>query len=745
MGNTSVDTRITEEQQAKRQLDEIVRLCTRCQSVEDHKLIYKAFEVALVAHQGVRRKSGELYIMHPLAVAKIVAEEIGLGSKGISAALLHDVVEDTDYTIEDIQNIFGDKVASIVDGLTKLEGAFDQTKSRQAENFRKLLLTMVEDVRVILIKLADRLHNMRTLDSLPEHKKLKIAGETLFIYAPLAHRLGLYALKSELEDLSLKYEHPKVYNDLLSKLQEYQTRNDHLITRFSLPIIDNLTKEGYEFDIKGRPKSIFSIWTKMQKKQVPFDEIYDLLALRIVFKPKPGIPEKAQCWNIYSIITDIYKPKPDRLRDWVSVPKANGYEALHATVMGTAGRWVEIQIRSQRMDEIAERGFAAHWKYKGQQDKESELDNWLKRIREILENPESDSLEFLDDFKLNLFSSEMMIFTPKGDVKIMPKGATTLDLAFEIHTKIGYKCIGAKVNYKLVPLSHELKSGDQVEILTSEKQTPKYEWLNYVTTAKAKSRIKEAFKKERKAIVQAGEKMLGDALKQKKLTTNAKILKKLQSHYNISVKDELYYKIGKGGIRLDNLQDILSDKTINKWVRYWRLSFGKNDNKANRNLLQLKPRAKPKSMVLSDDMATDKYQIARCCNPIPGDDVVGYIDNNETLVLHSRKCPVAIRLMSSQGNKIISANWESHKILSFLAVINISGIDQIGIVSKITKVISDDQNVNMRSIHFESHDGIFEGTIFLYIHNKEDLNNLIYNIMNIKGVHNVTRQERIGM
>ncbi len=740
----SVDTKITEEQRAKQELDEILSVCTRCQSVEEHKLIYKAFEVAMIAHRGVRRKSGELYIMHPLAVARIVAEEIGLGSKGICAALLHDVVEDTDYTLEDIQAIFGDKVASIVDGLTKLEGAFDQTKSKQAENFRKLLLTMVEDVRVILIKLADRLHNMRTLDSMPDHKRLKIAGETLFIYAPLAHRLGLYAIKSELEDLSLKYEHPKVYNELLAKLQEYQSRNDHLITRFSIPIIDQLSNEGYEFDIKGRPKSIFSIWNKMQKKQIPFDEIYDLLALRIVFKPKTGIPEKAQCWNIYSIITDIYKPKPDRLRDWVSVPKANGYEALHATVMGPSGRWVEIQIRSERMDEIAERGFAAHWKYKGQQDKESELDNWLKHIREILENPESDSLEFLDDFKLNLFSSEMMIFTPKGDVKIMPKGATTLDLAFEIHSKIGYKCIGAKVNYKLVPLSHELKSGDQVEILTSEKQTPKYEWLNYVTTAKAKSRIKEAFKEERKVMVQTGEKILEEALKQKKLTTNAKILKKLKSHYNISIKEELYFKIGKGAIRLDNLQDILSDKTSNKWVRYWRLSFRKSDNKTKTSGQAGNNDLKTTSMVISDDMASDQYQIAQCCNPIPGDDVVGYTDDGNKLILHSRKCPVAIRLMSSHGNRIVSAKWESHKILSFLALINLSGIDQIGIVSKITKVISDDQNVNMRSIHFESHDGIFEGTIYLYIPNTEDLNNLIYNIMKIKGVHNVTRQERIA-
>ena len=733
-----------EEQEAKQQLEEILKICTRCHSPEDYRLIQKAFELSVEAHKGVRRRSGELYIMHPLAVARIVAEEIGLGAKGIAAALLHDVVEDTDYTVEDLTTIFGEKIANIVDGLTKLEGAFDQTQSRQAENFRKLLLTMVEDVRVILIKLAARLHNMRTLDSMPDHKKFKIAGETLFIYAPLAHRLGLYAIKTELEDLSLKYEHPAAYSDLTEKLQDFRTRNDQILTRFSLPIIDRLSKEGFEFDIKGRPKSIFSIWNKMQKKNVPFDEIYDLLALRIVFKPKEGIPEKTQCWSIYSLITDVYKPKPDRLRDWVSVPKANGYEALHATFMGPDGKWVEIQIRSERMDEIAERGFAAHWKYKGQGDKESELDIWLKQIREVLENPDLDSLEFLDDFKLNLFSAEMMIFTPKGDVKVMPKGATTLDLAFEIHTNIGYKCIGAKVNYKLVPLSHELKSGDQVEILTSEKQTPKYEWLNYVTTAKAKSRIKEAFKKERKLLVSEGERMLEEALNLKKLTINAKILKKLQRFYNLPTKEELYFKIGKNVIRLDNLHKILSDKSTNKWVRYWRLSFGKKsaDGAGGIRARRTAKSKQPTEMVVSDDMDED-YMIADCCNPIPGDDVIGYVDDNHKLILHSRKCPVAIRLMSSQGNRIVSANWESHKILSFLALITLSGIDQIGIVSKITKVISDDQNVNMRSIHFDSHDGIFEGTIYLYIHNTEDLNNLIYNLVKIKGVHNVTRQERI--
>ncbi|WP_291857602.1 RelA/SpoT family protein [Marinilabilia sp.] len=737
----SDQSKISEEQEIKQQFNELLDLCPRCQTAEGKRLIQKAFELANEAHQGVRRKSGELYILHPLAVARIVADEIGLGAKGVAAALLHDVVEDTDYTLEDVEGIFGKKVADIVDGLTKLEGVFDQTKSRQAENFRKLLLTMVEDIRVILIKLADRLHNMRTLESMPEHKRIKIAGETLFMYAPLAHRLGLYSIKSELEDLAFKYEHPRIFEEISAKLEDYKDKTQHLITRFSLPIIERLSNERYEFDIKGRPKSIYSIWRKMQHKQIPFEEIYDLLAIRIVFNPKEGIPEKAQCWAIYSLITDIYKPKPDRLRDWVSTPKANGYEALHATVMGPEGNWIEIQIRTERMDEIAERGFAAHWKYKGSNEKESELDNWLQRIRDVLDNPDSDSLEFLDDFKLNLFSQEIMLFTPKGDVKVMPKGATALDLAFEIHTELGYKCIGAKVNYKLVPLSYELKSGDQVEILTSEKQKPKYDWINFVTTAKAKTRIKDAFKKERKGIIHRGEVKLEESLNERKLTTNAKILKKLQTYYNLPSKEELYFKIGKGVVNLENLNKILSDKTANKWIRYWRLSFVKNSDKQDK--MKFGKDSKKTQMVVSDDMETEEYIIAPCCNPIPGDDVVGYLDQDDKLILHSRKCPVAIRLMSSQGNRIVSAEWESHKILSFLAIINLSGIDQIGIVSKITKVISEDQTVNMRSIHVESHDGIFEGTIYLYIHNTEDLNNLIFNLMRIKGLHNVTRQERI--
>lgn len=730
---------IKEKELIRREYESLVKVCPRCQTEKGLKLVNKAFELAREAHKGVRRKSGEPYILHPLAVARIAAEEIGLGSTGVAAALLHDVIEDTDYTYEDLEAIFGKKVASIVDGLTKLSGVFDKSQSAQAENFRKLLLTMVEDIRVIIIKLADRLHNMRTLGSMPEHKRLKIAGETLFMYAPLAHRLGLYSLKTELEDLSFKYEHPSIYQDIVNKIESKELKNREVVEDFVLPIKESLQKAGIDFKLVSRPKSVYSIWNKMQKKNLPVDEIYDLLAIRIVFKQNDKIPEKAQCWNIYSLITDIYRPKPDRLRDWVSIPKANGYEALHATVMGPKGKWVEIQIRSERMDEIAERGFAAHYKYKGMQDKESELENWLQRIRDLLDNPSSDSLEFLDDFKLNLFSSEIMIFTPKGEVKVMPNGATALDFAFEIHTHLGYKCIGAKVNYKLVPVSYELKSGDQVEILTSEKQSPKYEWIKIVTTAKAKTSIKDAFKKERKEIIAKGERLVEEALNKKKLTINNRILNKILRFHHIERKEELYYKVGSDKISLKDLDKILSEKSTNKLIKYWRLSFGGKKEK----VVAPQKIDKRKSIILSDDTDTSNYIIASCCNPIPGDDVVGYIDDEEKVILHSRKCPLAIKLMSSQGNQLVSAEWTTHKLLSFLAVINLTGIDQIGIVNKMTKVISDDQNVNMRSIHVESHDGIFDGSIYLYIHNVEDLNNLIYNLMKIKGVHTVTRQERI--
>lgn len=737
------DTTIQEQEDiARKQVLDLIAQCPRChQTEEDMQMIRKAFELANDAHRGMKRKSGELYIFHPVAVARVAAVEIGLGAKSVTAALLHDVVEDTDITLGDLEALFGSKVASIVDGLTKLEGVFDQSASLQAENFRKLLVSMIEDVRVILIKLADRLHNMRTLSSMPEHKRYRISAETLYIYAPIAHRLGLFNIKSELEDLSLKYEHPQIYAELEEKLKvkakDYQT----VIDSVSGPVQERLNAQGYEYTIKARPKSIYSIWHKMQTKNVPFEEIYDILAMRIVFTPKEGISEKAQCWNIYSIITDLYQPKPDRLRDWVSSPKANGYEALHTTVMSPGGRWVEIQIRTERMNEIAERGFAAHWKYKD--GKESEIDNWLKSIRDMLETAEADSMEFLDSFKLNLFSQEMMIFTPKGEMKVMPVGSTALDFAFEIHSNLGYHCIGAKVNYKLEPLSHELKSGDQVEIITSEKQAPKYEWMNFVTTVKAKTCLKEVFREERHDFIVKGEQILSDELQKRKLSINARILKKLIRNYHVTTREELYYQIGKGAVKLDNIEKALTQKSTSKWIKMWQLTFGNSKPEEDDELDDVDAMSVPKGkkVVLSDE-AQKQYSIATCCNPIPGDDVVAYVDDDNTLVLHSRRCPECIKLMSSRGDRIVSAQWESHKVLSYLVVVELSGIDRQGLVSEVTKIISMEQKVNMRSLHFESHDGVFSGSIYLYIYDAMDLQTLIDKLMSVKGVYKVVRKER---
>jgi len=736
------DTTVQEQEEiARKQVLDLIAQCPRChQSEEDMQMIRKAFELANDAHRGMKRKSGELYIFHPVAVARVAAVEIGLGAKSVTAALLHDVVEDTDITLGDLESLFGAKVASIVDGLTKLEGVFDQSASLQAENFRKLLVSMIEDVRVILIKLADRLHNMRTLSSMPEHKRYRISAETLYIYAPIAHRLGLFNIKSELEDLSLKYEHPQVYADLESKLKEKAKDYQVVIDSVAGPVKERLSAQGYEYSIKARPKSVYSIWHKMQTKNVPFEEIYDILAMRIVFEPKEGISEKAQCWNIYSIITDLYQPKPDRLRDWVSSPKANGYEALHTTVMSPSGRWVEIQIRTERMNEIAERGFAAHWKYKD--GKESEIDNWLKSIRDMLETAESDSMEFLDSVKLNLFSQEMMIFTPKGEMKVMPVGSTALDFAFEIHSKLGYHCIGAKVNYKLEPLSHELKSGDQVEIITSEKQTPKYEWMNYVTTVKAKTCIKEIFREERHDYIAKGEQMLSDELQKRKLSINARILKKLMRSYHVTTREELYFQIGKGTIKLDNIEKSLTQKSTSKWVKMWRLTFGTDHSVDDDDIDDYSPLPKGGKKVVLSDEVQKQYSIATCCNPIPGDDVVAYVDDDNTLVLHSRRCPECIKLMSSRGDRVVSAQWESHKVLSYLAVVELSGIDRQGLVSELTKIISMEQKVNMRSIHFESHDGVFSGSIYLYIYDVVDLQTLIDKLLSVKGVYKVVRKER---
>ena len=763
MAEESVNIEIQQQEEdiARKKLLDLIVECPRLHKDEESvQMIRRAFELANDAHRGMRRKSGELYIFHPIAVSRIVAVEEGLGATSVAAALLHDVVEDTDINLTDLESLFGPKVASIVDGLTKLEGVFDQTASLQAENFRKLLVSMIEDVRVILIKLADRLHNMRTLDSMPEHKRYRIAAETLYIYAPIAHRLGLYAIKTELEDLSLKYEHPQVYKMLSDKLKFNQGNYKTIIDNVANPIIGRLAAIGLKYTISSRPKSIYSIWRKMQNKNVPFEEIYDILAMRIVFEPQDRLSEKTQCWGIYSIITDLYRTNPDRLRDWVSSPKANGYEALHTTIMSPSGRWVEVQIRSKRMDEVAERGLAAHWKYKEEgkeegeeEQKESEVDKWISSVRTMLESVDSNSLEFLDAFKLNLFASEIMIFTPKGEMKVMPVGSTALDFAFEIHSKLGYHCIGAKVNYKLEPLSHELKSGDQVEIITSDKQQPKYEWLDFVTTAKAKTCIRERFREERRMYEEKGEQMVNDELQPRMLTLNARILRKMLHSYHVSTKEELMYQIGKGQISLDNFDKVLTQKSTNKWIKIWKLSLGKVQQKNQYDFedydeddvmptpVRVTPMPESKNVVLSDE-ETPNYTIAPCCTPIPGDDVVAFVEDNGTMMLHARQCPQAVKLMASKGNRIISAQWESHKVLSYLVVIEITGIDRQGIVSEITKIVSFEQNVKMRSVHFEGHDGVFSGSIYVYVYNTDDLKALVGKISKVKGVHTVKRKEK---
>ncbi len=725
--------------------DSLVNDLLRCNKPGDREMIDKAFKIANEAHWNMRRKSGEPYIIHPISVAKIVNQEIGLGAKSIATALLHDVVEDTDYSLDDVKRDFGPKIASLIDGLTKISGTYNKenSSSLQAENFRKMLLTLSDDLRVILIKIADRLHNMRTLDSMPEHKKMKVAGETIFLYAPLAHRLGLYAIKSELEDLSFKFRQPQIYEEIAQKLKHSEKKFYALINKFSLPIIDKLTNAGLKFDISGRPKSIYSIWKKMQSKNVPFEEIYDVLAVRIVFEPTAGIPEKTQCWNIYSMITDSYLPKPDRLRDWVSRPKPNGYEALHVTVMGPEGKWVEVQIRSKRMDEIAERGYAAHWKYKGDESQESELDKWIKKIRLMLENPLEDPIEFLDEFKMNLFSSEIMVFTPKGTLVSLPKGASALDFAYEIHTEIGNKAIGAKINYKLNPISAILMSGDQVEIITSDIAKPEKEWLSFVRTSKAKEGIKDALKAESTNRIQKGMEMLDGKLKELGVTPNADIVKNLLLAYDVLNKDELYSGIELGIINLDNLKKIVKKNTSKNVIKYWdfKLIGSKKENKEVEEKEEKIDSSVPFLLRENVENAEQSYEIASCCNPIPGDEVTGYRSPEGTIIIHKPKCPNAIRIMSNEGNRIIAVKWAIHKLVSFLARISMSGIDRIGLVNEITHIISSELKVNMTNINIIVHNGIFQGTIDLYVHHTKDLNNLILKISNIKGIENVKRVE----
>ncbi len=708
------------------------------------EIIERAFKFAKEAHKGIRRRSGEPYILHPIAVARIVSYEIGLGSTSICAALLHDVVEDTEYTVEDIENHFGKKIASIVDGLTKISGGiFGDQASAQAENFRRLLLTMSEDIRVILIKMADRLHNMRTLGSMLPSKQYKIAGETLYIYAPLAHRLGLFAIKTELEDLAFKYEHPEAYNQIKQKIAETEESRQQIYNNFSKPIVAKLKELGLEFEMKARVKSIYSIWNKMESKHIPFEEVYDLYAVRIIFKCPNEADEKKECWNIYSVITDIYKLHPERTRDWVSRPKANGYKALHLTVMGPDGNWIEVQIRSEKMDEIAERGFAAHWKYKvGNSDEESELDIWLKTIKDILEHPEPNAIDFLDTIKLNLFSTEIFVFTPKGELITLPKDATALDLAFTLHSDLGFHCIAAKVNHRLVPLSQKLQSGDQVEILTSKSQTPKEEWLNFITTAKARSRLLAALRKDRRKIIAKGEKRIKEFLDNNHLEYSNELITKVINNLGLQSRDELFYKIGNEEITPnENIKKIIKNKSVNPFLRYLKLSFGNNSKNEppKTPTIQQPTIDRKQTYILRDENGVKNYKVADCCCPIPGDDVLGYVEDDETVVVHKRECPVAMRLKSSFGPRLVSTQWEASKSLSFPAKIEIEGIDRMGILNEITRVISNELVIDMRGLSIQANEGVFLGTVNIMVHDTRVVESLCNKLRKIKGVQKAAR------
>lgn len=715
------------------------------------ELITKAFNFAHIAHKGVKRRSGEPYILHPLAVARIVLNEIGLGSTSICSALLHDVVEDTDYTVEDIEIIFGPKIAQIVDGLTKISGGvFGEKASEQAENFRKLLLTMSEDIRVILIKIADRLHNMRTLGSMPLAKQYKIAGETEYIYAPLAHRLGLFRIKTELENLSFKYDHPETYHEIELRLENEMESLNKFYLEFSKPIKDKLTAQGYKFELHNRIKSVYSIWNKMSTRNIPFEEVYDILALRIIFEPKEGIDEKVQCWMIYSAITAIYKPHPERIRDWVSTPKANGYEALHVTVMTPGGRWVEIQIRSRRMHDIAERGLAAHWKYKTGHNDESELDKWLKTIKELLENPEPNAIDFIDTFKLNLFASEIFVFTPKGEIKTISKNATALDFAFMLHSDIGYQSIAAKVNHKLVPLNTVLNSGDQVEILTSKKQTPQPEWLNYVTTAHAKTKLQTYFKKEEKNLINEGQKTIEDILSKADIQPSNENLQKVFNFYNLSQRNELYLQIGQGSINPADIPLILKPKSQNVFSKILR-PFASSSNEKKEKTEDIKEKSPEKQEKKIDFKKTYKlnelnvgksYELANCCRPIPGDDVLGYVTDQGMIQVHKRQCNVAAIIKSNFGNRIVNVVWGAHKALTFVEMLEVRGIDKVGILIEILKVISEGYGVNIKKITIDTDNGLFTGFFEVVVHDTEDISNLVTNLLKIPEINSVHRVQK---
>ena len=736
-------------------------------------IITRAFNMAKEAHKGARRRSGEPYIMHPLAVARIVSKEIGLGSTSISAALLHDVVEDTDYSVEDIKALFGEKIAGIVDGLTKISsGMFGENVSTQAENFRKLLLTMSDDIRVILIKIADRLHNMRTLSSMSSTKQYKITGETLYIYAPLAHRLGLFAIKTELEELCFKYEHPETFADLTKKIEKTAPERNKVYENFAVPVVESLNKMGIDYEMRARVKSVYSIWNKMQNKGIDFNEVYDLFAVRIVFEMTPGIDEKKQCWDIYSAITDIYKLRPDRIRDWVSHPKANGYQALHLTVMGPDGKWIEIQIRSRRMDDIAEKGFAAHWKYKeGKIEEDNELEKWLKTIQEILANPNPNAIDFLDTIKMNLFSSEIFVFTPKGEIKTLPQGSTALDFAYSIHTRIGDHCLGAKINHTLVPLSQKLSSGDQIEILTSQSVHPQPEWLNFVSTAKARTKIEASLRSQRRRIAEKGKNMLDELFENEEIdnTTFNRILHR----FNADNKEDLYYLIGNNDIVLPSDKHVFVkvkdelDKTDNLFVRYVKQAMsaikkpGPDHKSKSRESEEIgetttnvvQPVSTPLNTVIMQKPKVDRkavykleesnfrknFIVPSCCRPLPGDDVFGIITEQDDVEVHKRSCQTGMKLKSNYGDRIIDVIWGDYRQYSFLATIVFTGIDRVGILGSILAKLAEDVVVNIQSVNVTSKDGIFEGVFNVHVHSAEEVNQLCSKIAKVNGVTTVHR------
>jgi GTP pyrophosphokinase len=713
-----------------------------CSDTYDKKQIRKAFDISVEAHKDMRRKSGEPYIYHPIAVAQIVVQEMGLGPTSVISALLHDVVEDTEMTIEEMDKFFGPSVAKIIDGLTKISGVFDNTKSIQAENFRKIVLTLSEDIRVILIKIADRLHNMRTLDHMKRDKQLKIASETLFLYAPLAHRLGLYAIKTELEDLCLKYLEPEAYHDIITKLAKSQDVRERFIRQFTQPIKKLMDEVGLKYEIKGRTKSIFSIWNKIHKKGVPFEEIYDIFAIRIILDV-PSQLEKSEIWKTYSIVTDLYQPKPDRLRDWISFPRANGYESLHVTVMSPTGKWVEVQIRSTRMDDMAERGYAAHWKYK-ESNAETAIDEWITKIREFLENRDEEAVDFVDAFKLNLYTHEIYVFTPKGEVKTMPSNCTALDFAYEIHTDVGDHCLGAKVNNKLVPLSYKLNSGDQVEIITSQKQTPKEDWLNFVNTSKAKSKIKAALKEEKKKIAEDGKELFERKVKRLNYSYNPNDIHKILKYFRVNDELEFFYRVGIGTISNQQIKTFYKEEGTRSWYSYLtnRLKRKSTEKKAETetfdNLVKKYHRS-GEQLLIGDSGEKIDYTLAQCCNPIPGDEVFGFVTINEGIKIHKITCPNAIQLLSNYAYRVVKAKWTGGEKLSFLTGIVVKGIDDVGVVNKITKLISNQMKVNMRSLSFDSNDGVFEGKITLFVQDTSHLQELIGKLKEIPAVISVER------